>query len=87
MPAKGKELRLADAALARMNRPRPAMTCLRAGVSYSDSPAIRIIDCNNSEFKQKKWDKMNYFSIGRRRHRRRPAAALPPTPRAAAVNR
>ena len=38
-----------DTALARMNRPRPAMTCLRAGGSYSYSVALRIIDCNNPD--------------------------------------
>ena len=32
-----------------MNRPRPAMTCLRAGGSYSYSVALRIIDCNNPD--------------------------------------
>ena len=37
-----------DTILARWNRPRPAMTCLKAGGSYSCSPAIRIIDYNTT---------------------------------------
>ena len=37
-----------DTILARWNRPRPAMTCLKAGGSYFCSPAIRIIDYNTT---------------------------------------
>ena len=64
-----------DTALARMNRPRPAMTCLRAGGSYSYSVALRIIDCNNSDAQPLVFVELGALSTATCLRRRRFSAA------------